>query len=218
MLNVILLGPPGAGKGTQARAIAGSLGLRHLSTGEMLRQHIHDETPLGVQARVFYDKGEYVPDRVVVAMVREELCCAQAEEGVVLDGFPRTVAQAEALRETLADLGRQIDAVIELETDSEEIVRRAEGRRVCPAGHTFHIVSNPPRVANRCDIDDLPLQQRVDDRPATVRRRLEVYHGQTKPLVDFYAEKQLLRSVDGTQPIAAVTESIRNVLSEVGVH
>ena len=216
--NLILLGPPGAGKGTQAHAIAGSLGLRHISTGDLLRQHIQGETSLGRQAQVFYDQGEYVPDRLVVAMVKEELARLRPDNGVVLDGFPRTVAQAEALEQTLAEFGQRIDAVIELASDTEEIVRRAEGRRVCPVGHTYHTQKNPPRIAGRCNVDDLPLQQRVDDRPETVRKRIEVYHEQTRPLLTFYAAKQLLRSVDGTRSIEEVTVSIQNVLSEVGVH
>ena len=217
-LNLILLGPPGAGKGTQARAIAGTFGLRHLSTGDLLRKHIQDRTSLGAQAQVYYDKGEYVPDRLVVAIVKEELSLIHPRVGVVLDGFPRTVAQAESLERTLGEFGQQIDAAIELASDTEEIVQRAEGRRICPQGHTYHTVNNPPRTAGRCDVDHLPLKQRVDDRPATVRRRIKVYREQSQPLLGYYAEKHLLRSVDGTQTIEEVTESIRDVLSEVCVY
>lgn len=215
-LSLILLGPPGAGKGTQARALAESLGLRHLSTGELFRQHMQKETPLGVQARVYYDKGEYVPDRLVIAMVREELTLFHSGKGIVLDGFPRTVAQAEALDEILAELGQQITAAIVLVSDTEEIVTRAQGRRVCPEGHTYHTVKNPPSADGRCDIDGLPLRQRIDDRPETVRKRIDTYHNRTKPLLVFYAEKHLLKSVDGTGSIAEVTENIESVLSEIG--
>ncbi len=217
MLNLILLGPPGAGKGTQARALASNLGLRHLSTGDLLRRHIQRETQLGVQAKVYYDKGEYVPDRLVVAMVKEEITSFHPEDGMVLDGFPRTVAQAEALERMLTEIGKRIDAVIGIDSDTEEIVRRAEGRRVCPEGHTYHMVKNPPHIGGRCDVDGLPLQQRVDDQPDTVRRRITVYHEQTKPLLTYYAAKGLIQSVDGTQSIEQVTESIQNVLSNVGV-
>ena len=174
-LNLILLGPPGAGKGTQARALAAHLGLHHLATGELFRQHIRRQTPLGVQARDYYDRGAYVPDSLVVAMVREELAALDVESGLVLDGFPRTVAQAEALEQVLQERRQRIDAVIELASETEEIVRRAQGRRVCPQGHTYHTLNNPPRANGRCDIDDLPLQQRVDDRPETVRTRIETY-------------------------------------------
>jgi len=215
-LNLILLGPPGAGKGTQARALAESLGLRHLSTGELFRQHMQKESPLGVRARVYYDKGEYVPDHLVIAMVREELTLFHSGKGIVLDGFPRTVAQAEALDEILAELGQQITAAIVLVSDTEEIVTRAQGRRICPEGHTYHTVKNPPSVYGRCDLDGLPLRQRVDDRPETVRKRIETYHNRTKPLLAFYAERHLLKSVDGTESIAGVTENIESVLSEIG--
>lgn len=217
-LNLILLGPPGAGKGTQALAIAGTFGLRHLSTGDLIRHNIKMQTPLGLRARVFYNKGEYVPDQLVVAIVKEELALHQGAQGVVLDGFPRTVAQAEALELTLGELGQQVDAAIELESDVEAIVQRAEGRRVCANGHTYHIENKPPRIAGRCNVDGLPLQQRVDDRPETVRRRINVYQEQTEPLLSYYADRGLLRTVDGTQRIPEVTESIRDVLGQVCVH
>ncbi len=215
--NLILLGPPGAGKGTQAQAIAAHFGLHHLTTGELFRQHMQRQTPLGAQAKVYYDRGEYVPDDLVVAMVREELAPLEPARGLVLDGFPRTVAQAEALQKILRERGQRIDAVIELASDTEAIVRRAQGRRICPQGHTYHTDFHPPRAAGRCDVDDLPLQQRVDDRPETVRRRIETYHQETEPLLAFYTEKDLLRSVDGTRPIEEVTERIQAVLSSVGV-
>ena len=217
MLNLILLGPPGAGKGTQALAIAGSLGLHRLSTGDLLRRHIRRESQLGAQARVYYDKGEYVPDCLVVAMVKEEITSFLPENGMVLDGFPRTVAQAKALERMLTEIGKRIDTVIEIDSDTEEIVRRAEGRRVCPEGHTYHMVKNPPRSGGRCDVDGLPLQQRVDDQPDTVRKRITVYHERTKPLLTYYAAKGLIQRVDGTQSIEEVTESIQHVLSNVGV-
>lgn len=213
--NLILLGPPGAGKGTQALALAKNLGLRHISTGELFRQHMQKETAFGVQARVYYDKGEYVPDHLVIAMVSEELANLNSAKGMVLDGFPRTVAQAEALDATLAEIGRQIDVAIVLDSDTDQIVERAQGRRICPEGHTYHTVKNPPSVADRCDVDGLPLRQRVDDRPDTVRRRIDTYHTQTKPLLAFYAERQLLRSVDGSGPIRDVTGKIESVIDDV---
>ena len=216
-LNLILLGPPGAGKGTQALAIAGRLGLRHISTGDLFRQHMQKQTPLGLQAKVHYDRGEYVPDHLVIAMVREELSLNNAKRGTVLDGFPRTVAQAGALAEILAELGQQIGAAIVLVSGTEEIVERAQGRRVCPEGHTYHTVKKPPAVADRCDVDGLPLQQRVDDRPDTVRKRIATYNDRTKPLLEFYAGKDLLRSIDGSGSIEKVTGRIETVLSEVGL-
>ena len=214
-LNVILLGPPGAGKGTQAVGIAGGFGLRHLSTGNLIRQNIQNRTPLGMQAKTFYDKGEYVPDVLVVAIVKQEISRHGIERGVVLDGFPRTVAQAEALDQTLAELSQQVDAVIEIGSNTEEIVQRAEGRRVCPRGHTYHVRTNPPRVAGQCNLDGLPLEQRVDDRPETIRKRITVYREQTQPLLSYYTERRLLRSVDGSQSIDDVAGSIRSILSAV---
>ena len=216
-LNLILLGPPGAGKGTQARALAAHLGLHHLATGELFRQHIRRQTPLGAQARDYYDRGAYVPDSLVVAMVREELAALDVESGLVLDGFPRTVAQAEALEQVLQERRQRIDAVIELASETEEIVRRAQGRRVCPQGHTYHTLNNPPRANGRCDIDDLPLQQRVDDRPETVRTRIETYRKETQPLIAYYGERGLLRSVNGARPIEKVTERIQATLDSIGV-
>ena len=216
-LNLILLGPPGAGKGTQALAIAGRLGLRHISTGDLFRQHMQKRTPLGLRAKVQYDRGEYVPDHLVIAMVREELFLNNTETGTVLDGFPRTVTQAEALAEILAELGQQIGAAIALVSGTEEIVERAQGRRICPEGHTYHTVKRPPAVADRCDVDGLPLQQRVDDRPDTVRKRIATYNDRTKPLLEFYAGKDLLRSIDGSGSIEQVTGRIETVLSEVGL-
>ncbi len=212
-LNVILLGPPGAGKGTQALAIAASFGLRHLSTGNLIRHNIQAQTPLGRQAKEFYTRGEYAPDHLVVAMVKEELCARELEKGVVLDGFPRTVAQAEALDQTLADFCQQVDAVIEIRSDTEEIVQRTEGRRVCPRGHSYHLSKNPPRVAGQCNLDGLPLQQRVDDQPETIRKRISVYREQTQPLLNYYGKKHLLRKVDGSQSIEDVTGSIQGILS-----
>ena len=213
--NLILLGPPGAGKGTQALALAENLGLRHISTGELFRQHMQKETALGLQAKVYYDKGEYVPDRLVIAMVREELTNFDSRKGMVLDGFPRTVAQAEALDATLAEICQQIDVAIVLDSDTDQIVERAQGRRICPEGHTYHTVKNAPRVACRCDVDGLPLRQRVDDRPETVRKRIDTYHDRTKPLLAFYAGRHLLRGVDGSGSIGEVTANIESVLSEV---
>lgn len=216
-LNLILLGPPGAGKGTQAVAIACKLGLRHISTGDLFRQHMQKETPLGLQAKVHYDRGEYVPDHLVIAMVRQELSVYNFARGVVLDGFPRTVAQAEALEAILAEFGQKIGAAIALVTETEEIVERAQGRRVCPAGHTYHTVKNPPAVAGRCDVDGLPLQQRIDDRPETVRTRIATYNNQTTPLLEFYDRRNLVRSIDGSGTIEKVTKNIASVLSEIGL-
>lgn len=215
--NLILLGPPGAGKGTQALALAERLGLRHISSGELFRQNMQKQTPLGLQAKVHYDKGEYVPDHLVIAMVKEELSLDNFERGTVLDGFPRTVTQAEALEEMLAELGQEIGAAIVLVTKSEEIVERAQGRRVCPEGHTFHTEKNPPAIAGRCDVDGLPLKQRVDDRPETVLKRIDTYNVRTKPLLAFYADRDVMHSIDGSGAIEDVTEKIESVLSEIGL-
>jgi adenylate kinase len=212
-LNLILLGPPGAGKGTQAERITEDFDLPFISTGDMLRQAVKTGTDLGKEAKSYMDKGELVPDEVIIGVILEKVEGAEAADGFVLDGFPRTIAQAEALDDAFAKLGRALTAAIMLEVPDEEIVRRMSGRRVSAAGRPYHVDFNPPKVPGKCDVDGSELIQRDDDKPEVVRKRLEVYHAQTAPLVDYYDEKGLLRRFDGTRPPTEVHDHIRATIA-----
>jgi adenylate kinase len=212
-MKLILLGPPGAGKGTQAKMLTERFGIPQISTGDILRTAVKEGTPMGLKARSFMDAGGLVPDAVVIGIVRERLQKDDCAEGFILDGFPRTVAQADALRETLRELGKDLNAVVSLAVDTEALVERLTGRRTClDCGRGYHVKFDPPRVADRCDLCGGVLVQRDDDQEATIRKRLEVYHGQTAPLVSYYGERGLLTSVDGMQEIATVQEQILSAL------
>lgn len=207
VMNLILLGPPGAGKGTQAVRIAEKYDLPHISTGDMLRAAIKAGTPMGLAAKSHIDKGELVPDDVVIGVVKERLAMDDCKKGFLLDGFPRTLAQAAAL-----DTFAKIDCALCVEADAEALVKRIAGRRVCPkCSGTFHVSSLKD---NTCPVCGAELIQRDDDKEATVRNRLVVYEAQTKPLVDYYAEKQLLKTVDGMQSIEKVFQDICDVLGD----
>jgi adenylate kinase len=200
-LNLILLGPPGAGKGTQAERLVEDFGLAHISTGDMLRTQVAEDTELGREAKGFMDAGELVPDEVIIGMIVERIDAPDARDGFLLDGFPRNEQQATALDDALARLQRQLTAVILFEVPDEEVVRRLAGRRVCIKNptHIYHVEFDPPKHEGVCDQDGSRLVQRDDDREETIRRRLEVYHVQTEPLIDFYDRAGLLRRVDGTR-------------------
>lgn len=212
-MRIVLLGPPGAGKGTQAVRLAEKAGVPHISTGDMFRQAVREGTPLGREAKAYMDRGALVPDEVTIGIVRERLAKDDAAKGFVFDGFPRTTVQAEALDRILAELERPLEAVVNLVVPDEEIVRRLAGRRVCPqCGATYHVAFNPPAEPGRCDRCGAELVQRHDDREETVRERLGVYHRQTAPLVDYYREAGLLVQVDGTGDVDAVTASVLEAL------
>jgi adenylate kinase len=212
-LRVIFLGPPGAGKGTQARQLAAIFGVPQVATGDMLREAVASQTPLGREAKRHMDAGGLVPDDVVIGLVAERLTQPDAENGFVLDGFPRTVAQAEALRKLLAGRGLELDRVVFFEVPREELLRRLTGRRVCrQCGSTFHLVSAPPRTAGRCDSCGGELDQREDDSEVTVARRLDVYERQTTPLLDYYRGRNLLSLVQGQGPVEQVAAAIRRVV------
>jgi adenylate kinase len=212
-LNLILLGPPGAGKGTQAERITEDFDLPFISTGDMLRQAVKTGTDLGKEAKSYMDKGELVPDEVIIGVILEKVEGAEAADGFVLDGFPRTIAQAEALDNAFAKLGRGLTAAIMLEVPDEEIVRRMSGRRVSAAGRPYHVDFNPPKVPGKCDVDGSDLIQRDDDKPEVVQKRLEVYHAETEPLVSYYDERGLLRRIDGTRSPTDVHDHVRAVLA-----
>ncbi len=215
-MKLILLGPPGAGKGTQAKMLVDRYGVPQISTGDILRGAVKDCSPMGVKAKAFMDAGELVPDEVVVGIVEERLQKSDCEGGFILDGFPRTVPQADALSVTLAGMGKNLDAVISLDVDIEALVARLAGRRSCPAcGIGYHEVYEPPLQAGICDKCGAELIQRDDDKESTIRNRMAVYDEQTSPLVEYYRRAKLLSSVDGMLPIDKVGEAIIALLEEV---
>ena len=198
MLNLIFLGPPGAGKGTQAQRLARRFAIPQLSTGDILRRAVADRTPLGKQANALMDAGKLVPDEVVNGIVDEALARPEAERGFLLDGFPRTVAQATALDEMLARRGRKIDYVLNLDVPTDVLVDRLSGRLSCPKdGSVYHLRTNPPKRPGLCDRDDTPLVQRPDDKPEAVRRRLAEYENKTALLTDYYKPRGVLRTIEG---------------------
>ncbi|MBF0748199.1 adenylate kinase [Mammaliicoccus lentus] len=212
-MNIILMGLPGAGKGTQASEIVKKYPIPHISTGDMFRKAIKEETDLGKQAKSYMDRGELVPDEVTIGIVRERLAEEDAKKGFLLDGFPRTVEQADALNDILSSLGREVDAVINIQVPEEELMNRLTGRRICEVcGTTYHLVFNPPKVEGICDLDGGKLYQREDDNPETVANRLSVNVKQTKPLLDFYENQGVLKNIDGSREIENVTENVIQIL------
>ena len=205
MMDFILLGPPGAGKGTQAKLMIDKWKVPQVSTGDILRAAVREGTALGVEAKGFMDSGGLVPDRVVIGIIAERLKEEDATDGFILDGFPRTIPQAQALQGILDDLGRNIDHVISIEVDDEELVARLTGRRMCKGcGESFHIVFNPSAKEGVCDRCNGELYQRDDDQEETIRQRLAVYSDQTQPLIAYYEKQGKLRRIDGTGSIEAI--------------
>lgn len=217
-LNLILLGPPGSGKGTQGERLQEDLELPYYATGDILRAAVKEQTDVGIKAKEFMDRGDLVPDEVLIGIIAERLESGEADYGFILDGFPRTVPQAEALDAKLVELGRALAAVVLIEVSDEEIVRRLSGRRVCANdGHVYHVDFNPPKTEGVCDIDGSELIVRDDDKAEVVRHRLEQYHEKTAPLVDFYGKQALLNRVDGSQDPDRVGESIRTLVSTLSL-
>ena len=213
-LNLVLLGPPGAGKGTQAQRLIEDFGLPYYSTGIILREAVAEESELGKEAKEYMDAGELVPDELINNVIAERLDSGEADNGFLLDGFPRTVGQAEMLERLLDSRSRKLTAVLLIEAPDEEVVRRLSGRRTCAKGqHVYHVEFDPPKHEGVCDQDGSRLIQRDDDKPETVRKRLSVYHDQTEPLIDWYDEKGELRRFDGTRSPDEVHDRIRATLA-----
>ena len=212
-MKIVLLGPPGAGKGTQAKSISNRYSIPHISTGDIFRKNISENTPLGIEAKSYMDNGQLVPDEVTINMVKDRLQQDDCKNGYLLDGFPRTVHQAEALDNFLTEREASIDTALLIEVPKEFILERMTGRRVCPScGASYHIKFNPPTNDGKCDLCGSDVIQRKDDTEETVKERLDVYENQTQPLIDFYKNKKQLSVVDGTQAINEVFESICKIL------
>jgi adenylate kinase len=212
-MKIIMLGAPGAGKGTQAKKLAEKYGIPHISTGDIFRANIKNGTELGKKAKVYIDQGLLVPDELVVDLVVDRFKNADCKNGYVLDGFPRTIPQAEALDEALSKNGENVDFAIEVDVADELIINRMAGRRAClSCGATYHIVNIPPKKEGICDVCGKELVLRDDDKPETVKKRLAVYHEQTQPLIDYYAAKGILRSVDGTKSMEDTFHEIAQIL------
>jgi len=208
------LGPPGSGKGTQGERLQEELRLPYYATGDILRAAVRDETELGRSAKEYMDRGDLVPDEVIVGAIGERIDSSEAADGFILDGFPRTVPQAEALDEKLTELGRDLTAVLLIDASDEEVVRRLGGRRTCVEnGHVFHVEFNPPAKEGVCDVDGSELIVRDDDEPEVIRHRLETYHEKTEPLIEFYDGRSLLRRIDGAAAPDAVAEELRRMLA-----
>ncbi|MBS1891665.1 MAG: adenylate kinase [Actinobacteria bacterium] len=213
-MNLVLLGPPGSGKGTQGERLNEDLRLPYYATGDILRGAVRDETELGKSAKEYMDRGDLVPDEVIVGVIAERIDSEEARDGFILDGFPRTTPQAEALDAKLEEMGRSVGAVLLIDVSDDEVVKRLGGRRTCEAnGHVFHVDFNPPKVEGVCDIDGSPLLVRDDDKPDVIRKRLATYHEKTEPLVTYYDDRGVLRRVDGEREPDEVTDELRRTLA-----
>ena len=212
-LNIILLGPPGCGKGTQAKMLTEKYHIPQISTGDILREAVKNKTPLGLEDKTYMDSGKLVPDDVVIGIIQDRLKQPDCEKGFILDGFPRTVVQAEALDDTLKTMGKKIEHAISISVDEEELLRRLTGRRTCRScGAMFHILFNPPKKEGICDKCSGELYQRDDDKEETIRNRLNVYNQQTAPLIDYYQKKELLRTIEGVGKIEDIFRKIEEVI------
>jgi len=213
-MKIIMLGAPGAGKGTQAKRVAEEYKIPHISTGDIFRANIRDNTELGKKAKEYMDKGLLVPDELTCDLVMNRISEADCKDGFVLDGFPRTIPQADALAKALEEKGMSMDAAVDIEVPDENIIGRMAGRRFCPkCGATYHVVALPPKEEGICDNDGEKLVIRDDDKEETVRNRLSVYHKETQPLIDYYKKAQILKTVDGTKTADEVFDGIKAVLS-----
>ena len=212
-LNLVLLGPPGSGKGTQGERLQSDLDLPYYATGDILRAAVRDETDIGRDAKAYMDKGDLVPDGVIIDVIAERIASHEAEDGFILDGFPRTVRQADALLAKLDELRSRLTAAILISVPDEEVVRRLSGRRTCSNGHIFHVDFDPPEKDGVCDVCGEELRVRDDDKPQVVKHRLEQYREKTEPLVEWYSERGLLERIDGSKPPDDVYEDVRALMA-----
>ena len=214
-MDIILLGPPGSGKGTQAKMIADKYKVKHVSTGDILRENVRNGTPLGVEAKKYMDAGKLVPDSLLISIIKDRLAKPDVKGGWMLDGYPRTIPQAEALDAILPSLGQKIDVVLNIDVPDEELVKRVTGRRMCKCGTTYHVQFNPPKVAGKCDACGADLYQRQDDTEATVKQRLQAYHTQTQPLIDFYAKRGIVANINGAGDIKEIFNNVTKALDKI---
>lgn len=213
-MNIILLGPPGAGKGTQAKKIAENYKVPHISTGDILRENIGNNTPLGIKARSYMSRGELVPDELLITIIKERLSRQDCSNGFLLDGYPRTIPQADALQMILTESNRNIDVVLNIDVDDEELIKRLSGRRMCKCGASYHVTFNMPEKDGVCNLCKGKLYQREDDKEEAIKNRLIVYKKQTQPLIEYYMDKGLIRTIDGGQEILMIFEDIKKVLEQ----
>ncbi len=215
MVNLVLLGAPGAGKGTQAKMLAGKYGILHISTGDILRENVSNNTELGQKAKEYMDKGELVPDTVLIDIIKDRLSKPDTDNGFLLDGYPRTIPQAVALDYIFSQLGKRLDVVIDIKVQDEELVARLAGRRMCKCGASYHVKFNPPKKDGICNVCSGELYQRDDDTESSVKTRLVAYYNQTHPLIDYYTDKGLLRNVSGTGDIENIFGEITVVVDKI---
>ncbi len=213
-MNIALFGPPGAGKGTQAKELSKHYSIPHISTGDILRANVRDGTELGLKAKEYMDKGELVPDEVLIGLIRTRLTEPDCEAGYLLDGYPRTIPQADALTGILKEIKKPLDAVINIEVSDEELVKRLGGRRSCECGESYHVIFNPPEKEGVCDACGAELYQRDDDKEEVIRQRLAVYNEKTKPLIDYYYNAGLLVNIDGSGDVDVVLADICRIMDQ----
>ncbi len=215
-MNIVLFGPPGSGKGTQAKLLAGRYGVPHISTGDILRENLNNETKLGLEAKTYMDKGELVPDDLLIGIIKDRLSESDCASGFLLDGYPRTLPQAEALSKILSELGKNLDVVLNIDVPDEELLKRLAGRRMCVCGASYHILFNKPKQKGICDLCGSKLYQRDDDKEEAITNRLDVYKNQTRPLIDHYTQAGVMLTINGAADIEVVFNEICRMLDDFG--
>ena len=215
-MNIVLFGPPGSGKGTQAKLLAGRYGVPHISTGDILRENLNNETKLGLKAKTYMDKGELVPDDLLIGIIKDRLSESDCASGFLLDGYPRTLPQAEALSKILSELGKNLDVVLNIDVPDEKLLKRLAGRRMCVCGASYHILFNKPKQEGICDLCGSKLYQRDDDKEEAILNRLDVYKNQTRPLIDLYTQAGEMLTINGASDIAVVFNEICRMIDDFG--
>ena len=214
-MNIVLFGPPGSGKGTQAKLLAERYGVPHISTGDILRGNLNNETKLGLEAKTYMDKGELVPDDVLIGLIKDRLSESDCASGFLLDGYPRTLPQAETLSKILSELGKNLDVVLNIDVPDEELLKRLAGRRMCVCGASYHILFNKPKQEGICDLCGSKLYQRDDDKEEAILNRLDVYKNQTRPLIDHYTQAGVMLTINGAADIEVVFNGICRMLDDL---